>query len=489
MADQKEQNPKPGAKAQPEKPDAPKQTKPEPPKKPATAPAQPAATPKGAAQKPAPAQPGKPTPKPANPAKPQAAKPPAANAPKPAPQPAARRVDSDLAEPAPARPAPGAEKIPVGPPAKPAQVKGRHIFLLSSFVFVVLAPAFFTAFYLWTRAADQYASDVGFSVRTEEKGSAIELLGGITELSGSSSSDTDILYAFLSSQELVRKVDAQVDLRAIWSRIDLDQDPFFAFDPEGAVEDLQDHWDRMISIVYDSGTGLIDLEVLAFTPIDAQDIAQAILDECASMINALSSIAREDSIRYTQEELENAVERLKTARRALTEFRNRTQIVDPSIDTQNQMGLLVTLQQQLAESLIEYDLLEDTARANDPRVTQAERRIEVINARIASERRKLGIGESGGSGQAFANLVGEYEGLIVDREFAEQAYTAALAAHDAALAEVRKQSRYLAAHIKPTLAEKSEHPKRIKIMALLMLFCFFAWAILCLVFYSLRDRR
>ena len=55
-------------------------------------------------------------------------------------------------------------------------------------------PALVTAFYLWTRAADQYASDVAFSVRTEEKGSAIELLGGITELSGSSSSDTDILY-------------------------------------------------------------------------------------------------------------------------------------------------------------------------------------------------------------------------------------------------------------------------------------------------------
>jgi len=418
---------------------------------------------------------------------------PGANVVKPAPNaktaPNVRQVDSDLAEPAPARPQPGTEQVSFGPPAGPAKVKGRHMFLLSSFVFVVLAPAFFTAFYLWMRAADQYASDVGFSVRTEEKGSAIELLGGITELSGSSSSDTDILFSFLSSQELVRKVDAQVDLKAIWSRVDPAQDPFFAFDPSGTIEDLQDHWDRMISIVYDSGTGLIDLEVLAFDPIDAQNIAQAILDECDSMINALSSIAREDSIRYTEEELGRAVERLKNARRTLTEFRNRTQIVDPSIDTQNQMGLLVTLQQQLAESLIEYDLLEDTARANDPRVTQAERRIEVINARIASERRKLGLGENGGSGEAFANLVGEYEGLIVDREFAEQAYTAALAAHDAALAEVRKQSRYLAAHVKPTLAEKSEHPKRIKIMALLILFSFFAWAILCLVFYSLRDRR
>ncbi|KIN62875.1 Capsule polysaccharide export protein [Sulfitobacter noctilucicola] len=357
-----------------------------------------------------------------------------------------------------------------------------------SFILFVLSPIVLSSYYLWVNAADQYASRVAFSVRTEEKSSAIELLGGITELSGSSSSDTDILFAFLSSQELVSLVDSDVGLRNIWSKVSVERDPFFAFDPAGTIEDLQEHWSRKISIVYDSSTGLIDLEVLAFDPADARRVAQAVLDECAEMINSISRIAQEDSIRFTREELASAVERLKAARRALTEFRNRTQIVDPSIDTQNQMGLLVTLQQQLADALIDSDLLRDTTRESDPRVLQANRRIEVIEARIQEERRKLGLGKDGESGQVFANLVGEYEGLIVDREFAEVAYTAALAAHDSALAEVRKQSRYLAAHVKPTLAEKAQHPKREIIISLIALFSFFTWSIMCLVFYSLRDR-
>jgi capsular polysaccharide transport system permease protein len=154
---------------------------------------------------------------------------------------------------------------------------------------------------------------------------------------------------------------------------------------------------------------------------------------------------------------------------------------------QNQMGLLVTLQQQLAEALIESDLLRDTTRETDPRIVQAQRRIEVINQRISAERRKLGLGE-GGSGEAFANLVGEYEGLVVDREFAEAAYVSTLAAHDAALAEARKQSRYLAAHVKPTLAQKAEFPERAKTLSLLVMFAFFIWAIFCLIYYSVRDR-
>lgn len=377
---------------------------------------------------------------------------------------------------------------PVRPAARMAHLKPRHRLLAISFLVAVVLPLAVAAFYLWARAADQYASYLGFSVRTEESSSAIELLGGITELSGSSSSDTDILFAYLTSQELVRKMDEAVDLRAIWSQVSHSSDPIFAYEPPGKIEDLLKHWERKVTIVYDSGTGMLDLRILAFSPEEAQLIAQALLEECTAMINNLSAIAREDAVKYAREELEAAVVRLKEARRVLTEFRNRTQIVDPAIDTQNQMGLLITLQGQMAEALIELDLLQDTTRDSDPRIVQANRRVEVIQNRIDAERRKLGLGGGVESGEVFANLVGEYEGLIVDREFAERTYTAALATFDAAQAEARKQSRYLAAHVRPTLAEKSEYPERENILALMALFLTLGWAIMVLIYYSLRDR-
>ncbi|GGX70575.1 hypothetical protein GCM10007385_44530 [Tateyamaria omphalii] len=325
-------------------------------------------------------------------------------------------------------------------------------------------------------------------MRSEEQSSAVELLGGITDLSGSSSSDTDILFSYLTSQELVSKVNDRVDLSAIWSRVSVRQDPVFAYDPEGTIEDLLGHWESKVNIVYDSGTRLMELRVMAFDPADAQAVAQAILDESTEMINQLSAIAREDAIKYSRDELEVSIERLKDARLALTQFRNRTQIVDPSIDTQNQMGVLVTLQQQLADSLIELDLLSDTTRSDDPRISQANRRVEVIQSRIEAERQKLGLGTRGEGDVVFADLVGEYESLIVDREFAETAYTTALAAYDGAVAEARRQSRYLAAHVQPTLAQKAEYPERLWTTMLIALFSFLSWGIVCLVFYSLRDR-
>ncbi|WP_093968314.1 hypothetical protein [Actibacterium lipolyticum] len=389
--------------------------------------------------------------------------------------------------PQPSKPASQAA-APVDPPARPAQAKRRHFAILGSFAAFVLIPVLVVAIYLWAVAVDQYASTVGFSVRKEEVSSAVELLGGVTELSGSSSSDTDILYEFIQSQKLVSTLDAKLDLKSLWSKPEFD--PVFSFNPDGTIEDLMSYWSRMVKIYYDSSSRLIEVRILAFTADDATLIAEGIFQESSDMINALSAIAREDAVRYSREELDKSVERLKAAREAVTLFRNENQIVDPTVDLQTQAGLLGNLQAQLAEALIDVDLLASTTRQNDPRLAQANRRVEVIQGRIEEERRKRGISDVGGSGiEAYSTLVGEYERLTVDREFAEQTYVSSLAAYDSALAESARQSRYLAAHVQPTHAERAQYPQRITVLSLFSLFIFLIWAITLLVAYSLRDRR
>jgi capsular polysaccharide transport system permease protein len=358
---------------------------------------------------------------------------------------------------------------------------------LISFVLLVLLPIGGTAWYLWTRAVDQYASTVGFSVRREEASSPVDLLGGLAGISSSSSSDTDILYEFLKSQKLVADLDARLDLRAIWSAPE--GDPVFTFHPEGSIEDLVDYWGRMVRTSYDSSTGLIEIRVLAFTPEKATTIAQAIFDESAKMINALSDIAREDAIRFAREDLREAEEKLSNARAALTQFRVENRLVDPASAIQTQAGILGTLEGQLTEALIEVELLSESTQASDPRLRQANRRVEVIRERIATERNKVGIGGEGEAGEAYAALVADYERLTVEREFTETAYVASQAAYDTAKAEARRTSRYLAAHILPTSAEVSRYPERGLLLAAVALFLSLAWAIGSLVVYSLRDRR
>ncbi|MCF7702156.1 sugar transporter [Loktanella sp. M215] len=362
--------------------------------------------------------------------------------------------------------------------------------LAVSFVMMVLLPILASGFYLYTRAADQYASTLGFTVRSENGASASDILGGLSASlgGGGSSSDATILYEFIRSQEIVRKVGARLDLERMYSR-HAETDPLLSYHTDGTIEDLTEYWQRMVRVSYDNITGLTELTVLAFDPADARQIAEEIYSESSRMINALSDVARDDSTRYAQQDLDLALERLKAAREALTAFRLANQIVDPNADIQTQMGLLSTLQTQQANALIEFEQLRETASSTDPRLDQARRRLEVIESLIATERQKFGKGGGGEDGVEYAQTISDFERLTVEREYAETAYAAALHALDAARAAANRQSLYLAAYITPTLAEKSEYPQRGLILGLIALFSLLIWSIACLVYYALRDRR
>jgi len=376
----------------------------------------------------------------------------------------------------------------VRPVAGPARVRQRHWMLIVSLVLIVLAPLGATGWYLWERATDQFASTIGFSVHKEESSTPTDLLGGLSQLSGASSTDTDILYNYIQSQELVAAVDRELDLRALYAQ-NHTQDPVFSLNPGASIEDLVDYWPRVVKIIYDPGTGLIELRVLASDPDMAKTIATMIFDKSSEMINRLSAIARSDTTRYAREQLNVTIEQLKKAREATTAFRSRTQIVDPSADIQGQMGLLNTLQAQLASAYIDLDLLRGTTRDGDPRLAPAQSRIDVIQVRIDEERKKFGAGGKGPGGEDYATLVAEFERLSVDREFAEASYKAALSAYDVALAEAQRKSRYLAAHVGPTLAESAQYPQREILMLVVALFLLLSWSVLSLVYYSIRDRR
>ncbi|MDQ7079733.1 MAG: sugar transporter [Paracoccaceae bacterium] len=368
-------------------------------------------------------------------------------------------------------------------------MKRRHYLTLASFALVVIAPLAVSLWYLESRAADQYESTTGFTVSRVDALPATTgaLPTGLGQLSLGMSTDGDILQQFIQSQKLVEQVDARVDLRAKWAKPA--NDPVFAFDTRGSIEDLVDYWQDMVSVYHDGSSGLIQLRVRAFDPRDARQIARAIVAECDTMINRLSAKARADAIRHAREELDHAVTRLKAARRAITAFRSRTQIVDPQAAIQGQMGVLNTLQQQLASALVKLDLLRETAPVAGPRAAQLRREIAAIKQRIAQERRKFGEGNGVAKGADYASVVDEYEGLSVDLEFAQRNYLSALSAFEAARAEARRQALYLAVFVAPTLAQTAQYPQRALLLAELGLFLALGWGIAVLVAYTVRGRR
>ncbi|MEM7076582.1 MAG: sugar transporter [Pseudomonadota bacterium] len=415
--------------------------------------------------------------------------------PKPGATPLQERV---LAPGEPPPPPPHGETDParIADLAPPAGMRRRHWGQATSFVLLVVAPLVLIAVYLFALAEDQYASTTGFTVQREEGGAATDFLGlGAALVGGATASDTDVLYEFIQSQDIVQRIDDRLDLRGHyaqhWTGWPHESDKVFSIWPGAKIEDLLWFWKRVVRISYDQATGLIEVRVTAFDPEFATAVARAIVEESQTTINELSRTAQEDATRYALADLDEALARLKLAREALTRFRTETQIVDPLADLQARLGVMNNLQQQLAQALIDFDLLRDTTSSSDPRVAQAERRITAIRERILSERETFASDDAttGAVGEDYPTLIAEFESLTVDLEYAEQTYRAALTALDVARANAARQSRYLATYVEPTRAESSEYPQRWVLFGLSALFLVLAWSILVLIYYSVRDRR
>lgn len=376
----------------------------------------------------------------------------------------------------------------MAPVAGRSRLKSRHHNLFRSIIILVVLPLVMISAYLYLLAKDQYASRTGFTIRQEETGSASDLMGGLAQVfGGAAPGNADLLFEYVQSQEIVERIDARFGLMTHYAQ-NWPLDPIYSLWPSATIEDLVWFWGRMIKVTYDKASGLIMIEVRAADAESAREIARLIVEESEAMINRLNETARRDTTRNAEADLEAAIQRLRAARQALAEFRARTQIVDPVADIQGRLGVLNNLQQQLAEALVSYDLLLQTSEDTDPRVRQAQRRIDVVRNRIVEERRMFAEQDITVDETNYPQLIAQFESLQVDQAFAETTYQAALTALDAARSNAARQSLYLASFIQPTLAQRAQFPDRPVIILIAAMFLTLGWSVLALIYYSLRDR-
>jgi capsular polysaccharide transport system permease protein len=384
---------------------------------------------------------------------------------------------------------PGAGDVARRAPRRPAaarieaRLRLRHIFVIVSFFLLVVFPSIYANWYLHTKAADQYATQLAFTIQSNDAPQVSSIIDVFTGGAGSTADDAQILSGFIESQNLVQTLDAKLDLRAIYNKAPGDW--YFSLGEDRSIEELVDYWHSMVLVAFDAG--IVEVEVRAFEPLDAQIIAAAVLEESTKLINRLSNEAREDALRDARDYLAETRQRLRDVRLLIGELRSKDQIVDPTIDVTAAMSRVSELQAILTEEQLRLDQLQEFAAAGDSRIVVAERRIRSLETLIVEERSK--IASDGTGGDTLSTSVGRFEELAVDRELAEQGYAIALASYENAKAEARRQQRYLTAHIAPTLSQEAQYPERYILGGILIAFLFMGWVVLVMIAYNIKDRR
>ncbi|MEI4474164.1 capsule biosynthesis protein [Frigidibacter sp. MR17.24] len=391
----------------------------------------------------------------------------------------------------PAEPAPAPRAPPVSAPAVPPRPAGslsrlRHRIVALSFALVVVIPGLACTLYLTLWAAEQYHAEAAFSVRSTESGSAFSALAAFTHLSGSSVPDGAVLYDYIRSAELMREVDAEIGLDTVFNRAP--RDIVFSLRRDRSLEDKLDYWNRMVRVDLDTTTNILYLRVLSFAPEDSVAIARSVIRHSDALVNHLNVQMQMDATVYAEQDLRDAEEALDRLRVTIQAFRDDNRIIDPESTVASQIGVLSALQAELAQALVDKATITPTVTgATDPRLENIDRRAAAIRQQIDQEQAR--VNSPTGGAPPLSRVMGRYEELRVDLNFAQQAYTTAMAQLQVARAEARRQTRYLATHVRPSLAQDGLYPGRFLLSAVCVLGLFAVWAVAVLVFYNIRDRR
>lgn len=366
----------------------------------------------------------------------------------------------------------------------------RRRILAASYALCVLIPVLVGALYFTLLASDRYVSGAGFTVRGINASVGGDFIGAVTGLAstGSTTSDSYILLHFLKSRDLVERLEQELPFRAIYAESS-GADFLSRLDPTLDIEHVVEYWDQRIHTAFDSTSGIITFQIEAFAPTDAQRLAASVLTHARELVNELSSQARQDSVAYAEAEVKRAETRLTKALGALRQFREGQNALDPAGAARIELELVGELEKQLAEVRARIATLKGSVDADSPSMRNLGRQADALDKQIKERRNAIGTGDGTVDAQrtALTGQLAEYETLEVERNFAQQAYTSALASLEKARVEADRRQRYLAVYSSPAVPQYPLYPQRLLNCFLLFSGLSLIWGIGVLIVYSVRD--
>lgn len=365
-------------------------------------------------------------------------------------------------------------------------------FTAASFLIIVLIPTFLVGFYYTVFASDQYRSETLFAVRGTTTSPLSAL--GLAALPGANvqSGDSYIVSDYIKSTQLV--IDAinerNVDMRQFYSKQDID----FAYKiaPDIPFEEFVKYWRQRTSVEFNSTTGITTFRVKAFSSEDAHAISKTVVAVSEKLVNRLSDSARKQLIATAQDEVSRTENRLKTARDTVEEFRNKEQALDPQLVAQSEQTIISQLQVSLAEVQARRSALSQTTNES-PMLRVLDRQITAIIRQIEEQKKRVGSGDKitieniTRNQPNLSRIYTDYSSLLLEQQFAEKAYTAALTSLEQALVEARKQDRYFASVVDPTKPDAALYPLSFINTILTAVGLLIIWLLGYLIIQSVRD--
>ncbi len=326
---------------------------------------------------------------------------------------------------------------------------------------VLFLPAVVVALYAILFAADRYVSETKFFIRSVRSAQG-SIASAVSDASaGRSPADSHAVREFLLSRDALTKLEQEGLVTRTLASAGFDllwRYPMPLSAP--TIERLYRYYQSLISVQYDTTTGIITMRMEAFSPESAKLMSQALARHSEALLNTMELRSKAAAVTAARTQVNLANERSASGIEKLRLFRERQLVVDPVKQSEGLFATISKLYLAQSEANARLRVLLRTA-PNSPEINSIRTTIAALGDQITAERASIA-----GTATALAPVIAEFETLSMENEFATRFLISALVELEAAEQDNRKQFLFLETVSGPSLPDFAAYPWRTLIVLL-----------------------
>lgn len=293
-----------------------------------------------------------------------------------------------------------------------------------------------------------------------------------------------LLREHLLSVDMLKKVESELPFRQHYSE---NGDIFSRlWDANAPIEHLHRYYKKRIDVRMDQYAGVLNIEVQAFSPEFAHQLAQLILNSGEAHMNEMGQRLAEEQVQFLEKQTSRLEQHFSTTRAALINYQNEHGLISPIQTVESLNQVVSSLEAELATTQAKYNAIQSYQGSRSVELIQVRSEISALEKQIEKERNRL----AQVTGNALNQISADYQTLELQAQFAQQTYSSALAALENTRIEAARKLKQVSVLQSPLQPEYSTQPERFynaSIFAIVVLFMAFIVNMLIIIIRDHRD--
>ena len=333
-------------------------------------------------------------------------------------------------------------------------------------------------------ASDKYVSEANIVLDSPQLAAPSLNFQSLLMGGGSGNGDMLLLRDFMLSVDMMVIVEKELGFKSHYTGSEIDY--FSRLAGNVTQEELHTYYNNRVSVELDEYAQVLRIKVEAFNPEMARDIVNLLLSEGEALMNSMGKRLAEEQVEFLQRQVEDLRIRFEESQHALIVYQNEQGLVSPTGTVESISSVVAQLEAELSALKIRKASLLSFQSVNSPEIIRTQSEIKALTEQINVERRRM----TQESGDALNVVSAQYQMLELKAQFAQESYSAALAALETTRIEAARKLKQVSILQSPTYPEYPVQPRRLynaTVFAVVMIFLSLIVQMLQLIIRDHRD--